>query len=220
MSSKKLSELALNEGTPRRAAAELGRKGLETRRRLMQAAHELLQTVSAVSLTVTAIARQAKTSSATFYVYFDDVSDIVLALARDASTDLDDVMAALAAWRAGLTPEDGARAFFAAYRAYWDRHRATLVTRNMEADRGDPRYLAVRSDVGLIIIRELAQVILNGHPSDALTEDQAIGRATVIFAAIERLAATVSLYPQAPTRLSQAALDEAQVAILVALVRN
>src|ERR1700712_2944885 len=106
----------VSEATLRRPAEGLGRKGLETRRRLMTAAHELLQTMSAVSLTATAIARQAKTSSATFYVYFDDVSDVVLALATEASEDLDAVMATLGNWRAGQGTEAGARAFFNVYR--------------------------------------------------------------------------------------------------------
>ena len=207
----------------RRSTQELGRKGLETRRRLMLAAYELLQTMSAVSLTATAIARQAKTSSATFYVYFDDVSDVVLALAREASEDLDEVRAVLAAWRTGKSTEDGARAFFDVYRAYWDRHRAILGIRNMEADRGDARFLAIRSRSGLSIITELGALIREGHPDDTLSEDQSLARATVIFAAIERLAATASLYPRDLHEVrgaSEAAISEAQVAILVSLVKN
>lgn len=211
-------ERALPDG--RRPLQELGRKGLETRRRLMTAAQELLRTMSAVSLTAAAIARHAKTSSATFYVYFDDVSDVVLALAAEASDDIDDVMAVLATWRGGQATEEGARAFFAVYRAYWDAHRAILGIRNMEADRGDPRFLRIRGDVGLRIIRELGALIREGHPDDSLTEEQAVARATVIFAAIERIAATASLYPRDGRAASESALDEAQIAILVSLVRN
>jgi AcrR family transcriptional regulator len=204
----------------RRPLQELGRKGLETRRRLMTATQELLQTMSAVSLTAAAIARQAKTSSATFYVYFDDVSDVVLALAAEASDDVDAVMATLETWRDGQATEEGARAFFNIYRAYWDEHRAILGIRNMEADRGDPRFLRIRGNVGLRIIRELGALIREGHPHDSLTEEQAVARATVIFAAIERIAATASLYPRDERSTSESALNEAQIAILVSLVRN
>jgi AcrR family transcriptional regulator len=186
----------------------------------MTAARELLEMISVVSLTVSAIARQAKTSSATFYVYFDDVSDIVLALAREASEDIDDVLATLRAWRIGQNTEEGARAFFAAYRAYWDRHRPVLVMRNMEADRGDRRFLAVRGQAGLTVIRELGFIIRDGHPPDQLSDEQAVARATVIFAAIERIAATASLYPADNRAASTAALNEAQIVILVSLVRN
>lgn len=207
----------------RRLTHELGRKGLETRRRLMAAAHELLQNVSAVSLTATAIARHAKTSSATFYVYFDDVSDVVLALAREASEDLDDVRAVLADWRADVETERGARAFFETYRAYWNRHRVILNLRNMEADRGDERFLALRGSSGLSVIRELADVIQQGHPDGSLSEDQSLARATVIFAAIERLAASAPLYPSEPPvrrGATTTALTEAQIAMLVSLVRQ
>ncbi len=176
--------------------------------------------MSAVSLTATAIARHAKTSSATFYVYFDDVSDVVLALATEASEDLDTVMAALATWRAGQSTEEGARTFFNVYRAYWDRHRAILGIRNMEADRGDVRFLHIRSNAGLQIIWELGALIRDGHCDGTLGEEQAVARATVIFAAIERIAATVSLYPRENRSPSTDALSEAQIAILVALVRN
>lgn len=202
----------------RRPAEELGRKGTETRRRLMTAAYELLQTMSAVSLTATAIARHAKTSSATFYVYFDDVSDVVLALAQEASEDLAEVMSVLASWRSGQSTEDGARAFFKTYRAYWDRHRAILGLRNMEADRGDTRFLSVRGTAGLKVIRELGTIIQEGHPDGNLSGEQAVARATVIFAAIERIAATASLYPRNDEGVSDDALSEAQVAILVTLV--
>lgn len=208
------------EPTPRRTSKALGRKGQETRRRLMSAAQELLQNVSPVSLTVHAIARHAGTSPATFYVYFDDVSDVVLALAEEASQDIDEVMAALAGWRAGLETEVGARGFLAAYRAYWERHRAILVTRNMEADRGDARFLATRGAAGMTIIRELGQVIRDGHPAGQLSEEQAVARATVFFAAIERLAATRTLYPRTSASLTDAAMNEAQIDILVSLVRN
>ncbi|MBV9842357.1 MAG: TetR/AcrR family transcriptional regulator [Sphingomonadaceae bacterium] len=189
----------------------------------MAAAQELLQTMSAVSLTATAIARKASTSSATFYVYFDDVSDVVLALAREASEDLGAVHAVLAAWRAGKDTQVGARDFFEIYRAYWDRHRAILGIRNMEADRGDQRFLAIRSRAGMSIIAELAALIREGHPDGSLTEDQSIARATVIFAAIERLAATASLYPPqlgGVRAVSPTALGEAQIAILVSLVQH
>lgn len=186
----------------------------------MAAAHELLQTMSAVSLTATAIARQAKTSSSTFYVYFDDVSDVVLALATEASEDIGAVMASLGDWRAGQSTEAGARAFFNVYSAYWDQHRAILSLRNMEADRGDMRFRRIRSDAGLKVIWQLGAIIREGHPDNLLSEERAVARATVIFAAIERLAATVSLYPRETYSPSVDELSEAQIAILTALVTS
>ena len=204
----------------RRPLEELGQKGQETRRRLMAAARGLLKDMSAVSLTVAAIARQAKTSPATFYVYFDDVSGVILALAQKASEDLDDVLSALAAWRSGRSAEIGARTFFSAYHAFWDRNGPILVLRNMEADRGDGRFLAARSQSGRAIIRELGAILREGHAAGQLTETQAYARATVIFAALERIAAAAALYPRDERAISHAALNEAQIDILVSLTRN
>jgi AcrR family transcriptional regulator len=207
----------------RRPSETLGRKGQLTRRRLMAAAQDLLQTYSPVSLTATAVARSARTSSATFYVYFDDVKDVALALATEASDDLEQVRQALDAWRVSMDVERGARAFFDAYQSYWNRHRAILSIRNMEADRGDERFLAVRSRSGMGIIAELAMLIRKGHPDGVLDDEQSLARATVIFAAIERLASTATLYARTRSDVrgaTDAALAEAQIAILATLVKH
>ena len=45
----------------------LGRKGLETRARLLRATRDLLQTLSPLHLTVAAIAKAANTVQGTFY---------------------------------------------------------------------------------------------------------------------------------------------------------
>ena len=58
----------------------LGDKGRRTRARLLEAATKLLKTRSVREMTVMDIAKRAKTSSATFYLYFKDVEDVVLAL--------------------------------------------------------------------------------------------------------------------------------------------
>jgi AcrR family transcriptional regulator len=119
---------------------DLGRKGIETRRRLMNAARGLLDVTSPIAVTVAAIARAAGTSTGTFYVYFDDVNDIVLALAQEASADLGAVHEALEAWHGGLSADAGAERFVRSFRAYYDAHRAILSIRNMEGDRGDERF--------------------------------------------------------------------------------
>ena len=89
----------------RRTGQTLGRKGNRTRRRLMTAGLQLLRTQSAVSLTSAAISREAGASSATFYVYFNDVEELVFALAREATQDLGNVLSALEDWLAGQPAE-------------------------------------------------------------------------------------------------------------------
>ena len=205
-------------GAGRRTEQTLGRKGNRTRRRLMAAGLKLLSTRSAVSLTAAAIAREAETSSATFYVYFDDVGELIFALALDATEDLDNVFATLDNWVAGQSAEEGANAFVEAYRDYWDKHRPILLLRNMEADRGDQRFQVMRSSAGALILRPLASLIKEGHADEALTDEQALARAAVIFAAIERMAAAETIYLDEHPMPSINAIKQAQVSVLASLV--
>lgn len=200
-----------------RSGGVLGRKGLETRARLLEAAARLLRTQSAMSLTASAIAQEAKTSLATLYVYFGDVRDILLVLAEEASAAIDDVLVALKAWKPRRDDLDGPRQFLDAYRRYWHRHNAVLVLRNMESDRGDARFSEIRKQSGVRLVQILADKIIAGHPGTSLTGEQAMARAIVIFAAIERLATRETLYNDDAATI-QADLHEAQIGILLELV--
>lgn len=208
-------------GSARRALAVLGPKGVKTRRRLLDAAAALLETMSPVSLTAVAVARKAGVSPASFYVYFDDIGDIVHELALDANNDLDALMAVLQGWRAGtLTAQEGARAFIAAFREHWNRHRTILNVRNLEADRGEARFLVMRQEAGMRLIRELAHLLPDRSPSDTGGPGkEAVARATVVYAAIERLAATELLYPPPdPDMPSREDVAEAEIGILMDLM--
>lgn len=217
MSNQGVASLASRPKSLGRSGGALGRKGLQTRARLLQAAARLLQAQSAVSLTATAIAQEAQTSLATLYVYFGDVRDILLVLAEEASAAIGEVLAAIDAWDPWENSAEGARIFLNAYRAYWTRYNAVLVLRNMESDRGDARFSDIRMQAGVRIVRALAGKILAGHPDSAMTEEQAMARAMVIFAAIERLATRQTLY-EAESPAIQGALHEAQIRILTELV--
>lgn len=217
MSKQALASLGGKPKGTGRSGGALGRKGLETRARLLQAAERLLHGQSAVSLTATAIAQEAQTSLATLYVYFGDVRDILLVLAEEASDAIGEILAALEAWDPQVSSTDGARAFLNAYRAYWTRHHAVLVLRNMESDRGDVRFSEIRKQAGVRIVSRLASNILDGRAHADLTEEQAMARAIVIFSAIERLATRETLY-EGESPAIQSALYEAQIGILTELV--
>jgi AcrR family transcriptional regulator len=66
----------------------LGKRGAATRRRLLEATHTLLATHGVRDLRVVDIAREVGTSPATFYQYFRDVEEAVLALAEEVGEDL------------------------------------------------------------------------------------------------------------------------------------
>src|SRR5919107_5145588 len=64
-----------------------GRRGIATRRRLLDCTHELLASRSYRDIKVIDIAREAGTSPATFYQYFADVEQAVLVLAEELTPD-------------------------------------------------------------------------------------------------------------------------------------
>lgn len=68
--------------TPRRQS------GIETRRGLLEAAEKLAAKMSIAKVTVQHVADLAGVSRATFYLYFDNISEIYLDLARTACEEL------------------------------------------------------------------------------------------------------------------------------------
>ncbi len=137
----------------------LGRRGAQTRRRLLDATAELLETHGIRDLRVVDIARAVGSSPATFYQYFRDVETAVLALTQEVGDDLSPLVALLdPPWDAdnGL---DNARALVAGFVDYWDRHRAVLRTRNLAAQEGDQRFRDVRNHTLREFIANLTAMI-------------------------------------------------------------
>src|SRR5437588_12986728 len=66
----------------------LGRRAQQTRRRLLDATGELLESHSIRELRVVEIARKVGTSPATFYQYFRSVDEAVLVLAEELADEL------------------------------------------------------------------------------------------------------------------------------------
>lgn len=169
----------------------LGRKGLESRAKLMEAARRLLETHSPVEVTAVAIAAEAGTSPASFYMYFDDTKDILFALSEVAG----DAMAAIhsifdAPWD-DSNLDERATTVVQALTEVWNEHRPVLRFRNMEADRGDPRFEALRMATYIPFIERFAQRILTINPAnESRRRADAYAEAAILHAAMERLAAT------------------------------
>ncbi|HZP27890.1 MAG TPA: TetR/AcrR family transcriptional regulator, partial [Acidimicrobiia bacterium] len=66
----------------------LGKRGAQTRRRLLDATARLLESHGVRDLRVVDIARAVGTSPATFYQYFRDVAEAVLVVAEEVGEDL------------------------------------------------------------------------------------------------------------------------------------
>jgi AcrR family transcriptional regulator len=171
----------------------IGRKGAESRARLLDATRRLLAELpSARKLTASSIARAAGLASQTFYLYFDDVEEILLSLSIEASEDTADIIAALdAEWSATATRDYTAGVVDAFYQ-YWDRHRAILNIRNYMADRGDEPFANARNQSAMPIIIKIATRMRTAQGESRLAERDAIARSIIIFSAIERMAARYS----------------------------
>jgi AcrR family transcriptional regulator len=164
----------------------LGRRGLETRRRLLEATASLLETAGIRDLRVVEIARDVGTSPATFYQYFRDVEDAVLALAEAVAEDLAPIPQMLAEpWT-----DRSARRMIELFVASWDTHRGVLRTRNLAAQEGDPRFRAVRNASLMPITEGLAKRITESQRAGRVSASVSpIAAASAMVAMTERLAA-------------------------------
>lgn len=180
-------------GAPERAldGRELGKRGAATRRRLLDATAELLETVGVRDLRVVEIARAVGTSPATYYQYFRDVEDAVLVLADEIGVAEVMPIAALLTdpWEgeSGLaTARELVRRFF----ALWDDHHAVLRTRNLAAQEGDERFREIRNRTNRPFLEGFAAQVRSHQAAGRLApEISPMGAAAALIALIERMAA-------------------------------
>jgi AcrR family transcriptional regulator len=168
----------------------LGKRGAETRRRLLEATATLLETNGIRDLRVVDVARAVGTSPATFYQYFRDVEEAVLALAADVG---DEVLPLTRLIEEPWENEGGldcARSLVDGFVAYWDRHRAVLRTRNLAAQEGDQRFRDVRNRTLIEFTTRFRRKIESAHARGNVAEDLSAGAAAAgLVALIERMAA-------------------------------
>ena len=162
----------------------LGRRAQETRRRLLDATNELLQSHGIRDVRVVEVARKVGTSPATFYQYFRDVDEAVLVLADELTDEVEPVAALLDIPWNGKGSLDSARALVDGYFRYWDEHRALLRVRNLAADEGDRRFRDVRNET-------LGRV--TDRIASAVAENQAAGRVPDEITPYSAAAAMVSM---------------------------
>lgn len=200
-------------------ASSLGKKGKETRRMLMAATRKLLEAASPLNISAVAISRAADTSPATFYVYFNDVEDILWALCDMVTEDTSNLFVNHAYLRDDAQLEEDALAFVRGYCDIWAHHGPLLLYRNMEADRGNRRFNQLVLRVALPILEGLTDRIV-----EAATADQPISRgdanaeAVVFIGAIDRIAAALHTWPE--DSLMPDVLLRAEARVLVRMLRR
>ncbi len=210
---------AATRPTSTKKAVRLGRKGKETRRALMEATNRLLALASPMSLSALAISTEAKTSPATFYVYFENVEDILWTLCEAISEDASSLFPNDEFLCVDANLEDDALAFVRGYADIWSQHGPLLLYRNMEADRGNKRFNQLYLRISLPILEALTDRIVALAPAgQRVTRSDANAEAVVYFASIDRVAAAMHLYPE--DSLMPDVLLRAQARVLVRMLRR
>lgn len=122
----------------------LGTRALQKRRLILDSTRTLLEQRGLRELRVADIARSVGTSPATFYQYFSDVEDVVLQLSAEANAELPELLGLFAGQWRGREGRGRARNVVEFFMAYWDAHGPVLRVRNLAADEGDERFMALR----------------------------------------------------------------------------
>ncbi len=164
---------------------KLGRKGSETRQRIVDVTLNILKTRSYSDLSVADIAGEAELSSSTFYVYFKDVEDVLYHCVLEAAQDLHDLHEILDQPWTDDNVAACVREFVMRYNSLWEQYRVELRVRNLEADQGNFRFLNLRIQTTQDLLEKLSRKITQFNP--ALKNPRQI--AIAIHAAMGSLAA-------------------------------
>jgi AcrR family transcriptional regulator len=188
-------------------------KSAITQQRLRRATARLLEQKALRELKVADITSLAAVAPATFYVYFADVNEAVLAVIDDAYQIQPDFAAMIAAFNRETLDAD-VRAYVTAYLAYWNQHYALLRVRNLAADEGDQRFRAARSRALTPALRAMAAKIQTFRSEALNAKDvRPMALATVLAGMMERLGPIVHVRP--PGRdLSRRRLVDAAVLMI------
>lgn len=125
-----------------------GRRGRQTRDRLLDATAAMLETRSYRDLSVVDVARSVGTSPATFYQYFSDVEAAILVLAGRMVEDGESLRRAVveASW-SGKSARESAEDLVDAFLAFWRSHGAVLRVVDLAIAEGDARFRTIRNDL-------------------------------------------------------------------------
>jgi AcrR family transcriptional regulator len=172
------------------AGQRLGRKGQETRERIIAAALRLFEDPDGPPVTMSSVAREASVRLTNLYLYFPDFSELLLAALERVMATAD---AAFMDMLRAHWPDDRlgecALEFIRAHHAFWKRHARILHMRNTVADT-DPRVAVYRQQATLPLIQSIVRQ-MEGKDYDYGGGNR---MASVVLTGIERVA-TVATNP-------------------------
>jgi AcrR family transcriptional regulator len=169
----------------------LGRKGLETRERIISAMLALLQGPDNQPVTLTTIAKAADVRLTNLYRYFPDLSSLLLAALDRVMTTADAMFLnqLRKRWNEETLDAD-CSAFLQAHFHFWEENARLLHLRNTLADNHDARVIAYRNVTIKPTILLLARQ-LSAKPNAMICPDNHLA-AIVLHTGIERLATVLT----------------------------
>lgn len=190
----------------------IGRRAQITRRRLLDETARLLELHGVVDLKVVEVSRAAGTSSATFYQYFTDMDDAILALAAEAGERERALLGFVTEAWVGADGRDLVRDFIDRYHHFWSEYRGVLRVRNLKAEEGDPRYQRIRSRSSIPMAEALGALVHRDGEFSGLVPFATGG---AMLGMIERLFAYEDVFARKGTTL-----DDLKSTLTTILVRT
>lgn len=163
----------------------LGRKGRDTRERIIAATEKLLAEPPGTPISLSAVAREASLGMTTLYLYFSDLSELLLAVLAPIMATAEETY--IAHLREPWSDDElGAHClrFIEAYHAFWVRHSRILHLRNTYADDGDERMRSSRIGPSRLVMEMLVRQ-MEGDPAELRTPIYYM--ASVLMTGIERM---------------------------------
>ncbi|MCB2072678.1 MAG: TetR/AcrR family transcriptional regulator [Novosphingobium sp.] len=163
---------------------KLGRKGRDTRDRILAATVELLDGSDDEPISLSAVARKASLGMTSLYNYFTDLTELLLAVLEPVLATAED--AYLGMLRERWPDEevgDRCHRFLWAFYNFWIQHSRLLHLRNAMADNRDERMLMHRVQSSQPVIILLAAQ-MDGSAEEP--DSPAFAMATVLMTGLER----------------------------------
>lgn len=163
---------------------KLGRKGRITRERILRATLELLEGPEEEPVTLSAVARKASLGMTSLYNYFDDLTELLIAVLEPVMATAQETYQAIAReyWPDDQLAEK-CQEFVDAYHSFWFRYSRLLHLRNTMSDRGDERMMKYRMESTTPILQMLVRQMGEG---EMRIGSAATSMVTMLFTGMER----------------------------------
>ncbi|MEY2928362.1 MAG: hypothetical protein RL367_2839, partial [Pseudomonadota bacterium] len=138
----------------------LGRKGRDTRDRIIAATQALLAGPQTTPITLSAVAREISLGMTSLYSYFNDLTALLQAVLEPVTVQAEDAYLAQLRKR---WPDDSlydhCLSFITAFHGYWQNYARILHLRNTMADRQDERMaqhrVAAATPVIVLFVKQM-----------------------------------------------------------------